>query len=293
MTTLVTGATGLIGRQLVARVANPVVLSRGDISIGAPSYRWDASTESPPIEALRGAEVIFHLAGDPVADGRWTSEKRRRIHDSRVLGTRHLVATIAELEAKPRVLVSASAVGYYGDRGDEALDERSSAGSGFLADVCRAWEHEALDATKLGVRVACVRFGVVLAKSGGALGRMLPAFKLGLGARIGNGRQWMPWIHVDDAVGILLHASVTPSIVGPVNAVAPIPITNNEFTQALGKALQRPALLAIPAGVLNFALGETGSMLLASQRVFPSVANETGYRFKQKTIDEALREIAR
>ena len=184
---------------------------------------------------------MFNLAGEPVSEGRWTDEKKRRIRDSRVVGTRDLVAGLALLKSRPRVLVSASAVGYYGDRGDEELDERSAAGHGFLAEVCADWEREAMAASQLGIRVVCVRIGIVLAPGGGALARMLTPFRMGVGGRLGSGRQWMPWIHIKDVAGIMLHASWNNEINGPMNAVAPSPVTNADFTRALAHAVHRPA----------------------------------------------------
>ena len=230
---------------------------------------------------------MFHRAGDPVA-GRWTSEKKRRIRDSRVIGTRNLVAGMAALEARPRVLVSASAVGYYGDRGDEVLDEHSPQGSGFLADVCAEWEREAMAAGRLGVRVVCVRIGIVLSTRGGALPRMLTPFKLGAGGRFGSGKQWMPWIHIDDVVGLLLHAASTVQLHGPMNAVSPNPATNAEFSHALGHAVHRPAILPVPKTSLRIALGEMSEVLTASERVLPNVATASGYTFKYPDLREAL-----
>jgi uncharacterized protein (TIGR01777 family) len=221
--------------------------------------------------------VVFNLAGEPVAEGRWTDERKRRIRDSRVLGTRNLVAGLAGLTTRPRVLVSASAVGYYGDRGDQTLDETSSPGHGFLADVCVEWEREALAAERLGIRVVCVRTGIVLAHGGGALAKMLTPFRMGAGGKLGNGRQWMPWIHLDDEVGILLHAMKDARLHGAINAVGPRPVTNAEFTRALGRAMHRPAFLPVPKTALRLAFGEMSEILTASQRVLPKEAERTGY----------------
>jgi uncharacterized protein (TIGR01777 family) len=226
--------------------------------------------------------------GEPAADGRWTAEKKRRIRDSRVVGTRNLVAGLAALDKRPRVLVSASAVGYYGDRGDELLDERSARGEGFLADVCVEWEREAMAAERLGIRVVCVRIGLVMSTAGGALAKMLPPFRLAAGGRLGNGRQWMPWIHIDDLVGILLHAARSDAIRGPINGVAPAPATNAAFTLALARAVRRPAVLPMPAFALNVAFGEMAGMLMASQRVVPALALRGGYAFSHPDVDGAL-----
>ena len=290
---LITGGTGLLGQELLANLADAVVLSRDPARAtrklgGARVVRWDPATEAAPLEALQGVEAIFNLAGESVAGGRWTEDQKRRIRDSRVVGTRNLVAGLRALDRKPEVLVSASAVGYYGDRGDEDLDESSPAGRGFLAEVCTEWEHEALAAEALGVRVVCVRIGIVLAPGGGALARMITPFKLGAGGRLGSGKQWMPWIHIDDAVGVLLHASRTAAVRGGMNAVSPHPVTNAEFTRALGHAVHRPAFLTVPKTALRIAFGEMSEILMASQRVLPRVAERAGYAFKHNELDGAL-----
>jgi uncharacterized protein (TIGR01777 family) len=293
MQALVTGATGLLGRRLLGRLPGAVVLSRDPVKASAalPSvraYAWSPEAGPPPAEALAGVEAVFHLAGEPVGQGRWNAERKRRIRDSRVLGTRHLVASLGALAKPPRVLVSASAVGYYGDRGDEELDETSAAGRGFLADVCREWEREALLAEARGIRVVCARMGIVLSAGGGVLARMLPPFRVFLGGRLGSGRQWMPWIHIDDAVGILLYAARDEAMRGPVNAVGPAPVTNAEFTRALGQALGRPAVMAVPGFALRAALGEMSELLTASQRALPRVAARAGYVFRHASLAKAL-----
>lgn len=293
MKTLVTGATGLIGRALVGRLESTVILSRDPEQAtsslpGVEAHPWAPEAEPPPAKALQGVEVVFHLAGAPVAAGRWTAERKRRIRDSRVLGTRNLVAGLAAQASRPRVLVSASAVGYYGDRGDDELDERSAPGRGFLAEVCVEWEREALAAERLGLRVVCVRTGVVLASSGGALAKMLTPFRMGAGGKLGSGRQWMPWIHLDDEVGILLHAMRDARIHGAINAVAPRPVTNAEFTRALAASLHRPAFLPLPKAALCLAFGEMSELLTASQRVLPKEAEGTGYAFRYPELAGGL-----
>jgi hypothetical protein len=293
MRTLITGGTGLIGRALLPRLQSAIVLTRDPARAGSrlgavEVQPWRLETELPPPAALRDVEIIFHLAGEPVASGRWTAERKRRIRDSRVLGTRHLVDAIAQLEHRPRVLVSASAVGYYGDRGDEELDESAAAGRGFLAEVCGEWEREAMAAVRLGVRVVCARTGIVLAPGGGALARMLLPFRMGLGGPLAGGRQWMPWVHIDDVVGLLLHASRDDRIRGAVNAVGPRPVTNGEFTRALGSALRRPAWLPVPGMLLRAAFGEISEILTASQRAFPRVAERYGYVFSHTELAGAL-----
>ena len=298
MHTVITGATGLIGGAVVNRLLGGVALTRDPArararldSIGGHAWEalpWEPEAGPPPAEALRGARAVINLAGESVADKRWSSAKKRRIRDSRVVGTRNLVAGLATLAEKPEVLVSASAVGYFGDRGDETLDEQSPAGRGFLAEVCREWEREALAAEALGIRVVCVRIGVVLAPAGGAIARMLMPFKLGVGGRLGSGRQWMPWVHIDDVVGLLLHSLRTEAVRTAIHAVAPNPVTNTEFAKALGHALRRPALLAVPEAFLHLAFGDMSEVMTASQRVVPRVAQRTGYTFAYSELSGAL-----
>jgi len=296
MRTLVTGATGLIGKQLIGKVENPVVLSRNPDEArrrlgNVEAYAWNPAGGQPPVEALRGVEVVFNLVGEPVFEGRWTDEKKRRIRDSRVAGTRNLVSALAALESRPKVLVSASAVGYYGDRGDEELDERSIPGQGFLAEVCVDWEREAMAAERLGIRVVCLRVAIVLAPSGEALAGMLTPFRMGVGGRLGNGRQWMPWVHIKDMVGLLLHASRNEGIRGPMNGVAPRPVTNADFTRALAHAVHRPAILPMPRVALRLAFGEVSDILIASQKVLPRVAEQSGYAFEHPDLAGALDDV--
>jgi uncharacterized protein (TIGR01777 family) len=292
MRALVTGATGFIGRHLVATLERPVVLSRdpdearrllGDVE----AYAWQPEAGPPAPAALDGVDVIFHLAGESIS-GRWSERKKRAIRESRVAGTHHLVAGLAACAKRPRALISASAIGFYGDRGDEVLDEESATGRDFLAEVCRAWEDEAGRARSLGMRVACVRTGIVLGADGGALERMLGPFRLGLGGRLGRGDQWMSWIHLDDELGLLRHAAARDEIDGPLNVVSPTPVRNVDFTTALAFALGRPAILPAPRFALRLAFGELADALLASQRVMPRVAERTGYRFLHPTLDGAL-----
>lgn len=296
MRALVTGATGLIGKHLIGKLENPVVLTRNPDEarrrLGSiEAYSWNPESGPAPAEALRGVEAVFNLAGEPVFEGRWTDEKKRRIRDSRVAGTRNLVSAIAPLEIRPKVLVSASAVGYYGDRGDQELDETSTPGGDFLAQVCVDWEREAMVAEQLGIRVVCVRIGIVLAPGGGALATMLTPFRMGIGGRLGNGRQWMPWIHIKDMAGLMLHASRNEAIRGPMNAVAPRPVTNIDFTSALAHAVHRPAMLPMPRIALRLALGEVSDILLASARVLPRVAEHSGYVFEHPDLAGALDDV--
>jgi uncharacterized protein (TIGR01777 family) len=296
MRALVTGATGFIGRRLVGRLDTVIVLSRNPDRVRgtlpkADVHRWDPMAGPPPAEAFRGVEVVFHLAGEPVAEGRWNAAKRARLRDSRTIGTQHLVQGLEASSERPKVLVSASAVGFYGSRGDEVLEETAAPGNDFLADVCKAWEAASQPARASGVRVVNPRIGIVLGQGGGALAKMLTPFKLGVGGRLGSGRQWMPWIHIDDLVGLLLHAANHSEIEGPMNGAAPNPVTNREFTSTLARALHRPAILPAPAFALKLALGEFAEVLLGSQRVSPAVAERTGYVFQYPELAGALRAI--
>jgi hypothetical protein len=294
MRALVTGATGFIGRRLLRHLDHPVVLSRnpdkaegqlGDVQAVA----WDPLAGPPAQHVFDGIDAVFHLAGESVGDGRWTIAKKQRIRDSREIGTRNLVVGIERCRERPKVLVSASAVGYYGSRGDTVLDESAQPADDFLARVCLAWEAESQRATAFGVRVVNPRTGIVLGEQGGALAQMLPLFKLCLGGRLGDGRQWMPWIHVDDVVELMLHAVEHDSIRGPMNTVAPSPVTNREFTRVLAQVLRRPAVLPAPALGLRLLIGEFADVLLGSQRVVPNVALNTGYNFRYPELEEALK----
>lgn len=292
---LVTGSTGLVGRALLRALGgHALATTRGaplKLEGASEVVRWDASSRLPS-GALDRVDAIFHLAGEPVAEGRWTDAKKARIAASRVDSTRAIVDSIAARQPgdRPRVLVCASAVGIYGSRADEVLDEAAAPADGFLAEVCRAWEAEAARAEALGVRVVSLRIGIVLAKEGGALAKMRLPFQLGLGAALGSGEQWMPWIHLDDVVGLLRFAAANEALRGPVNAAAPAIVTNAEFTEALGRALHRPTLLRAPRFALELALGEVAAVVLASQRVVPKRALEAGFEFSYPRLEEALAE---
>ena len=278
----VTGASGFVGRRLceAARARGHEVVAIGRSS---GDRLWDPMAQPAPLE---GAEGVVHLAGDPVAGGRWTKSKMARIRDSRVTGTRNLVAGIQK--AKPRVLVSASAIGYYGDRGEEELTEDSAPGAGFLAGVCRDWEREA-DAS--GVRTARLRIGIVLGAGGGALEKMRTPFNLGLGGRLGSGRQWMSWVHVDDLVGLILHAAEKEPVSGPLLATAPGPVTNLEFTKTLGRVLGRWTILPMPRWQVRLLLGKVAELLCSSQRCRPEKTLESGFVFRHESLEPALRAI--
>jgi uncharacterized protein (TIGR01777 family) len=292
----VTGATGLIGSRLVARL-----LERGDevtvLTRDAERARsalgdvdavvWEPTSTAGPTEALAGRDGVVHLAGEPVAQ-RWSDMVKERIWTSREAGTRCLVAGLRGAEPRPGVLVSASGVGYYGPRGDERLDEGAEPGDDFLAHVTKAWEAEAAAAEKLGLRVVMVRTGVVLDRAGGALAKMLPPFRAGIGGPVAGGRQYMPWIHLDDLVGIYLAALDGDDWSGPVNASAPEPVTNKEFSKALGRALHRPAFAPVPAIALRILYGEMAEIVTAGQRAVPKRALELGYDFRHPDLNEAL-----
>lgn len=299
MRALVTGATGFVGKRLLAKLQRPVVLSRDATQaakrlarFGANVYAWEPQGGSPPVDAFLGVDTIFHLAGDPVAEGRWTKAKKARIRDSRVLGTRNLVAGLRKLPIKPQVLVSASAVGIYGSRGDEELTETSAPADDFLAEVCAGWEREALAARELGIRVVPIRVGIVLGEKGGALGKMLTPFKLGLGSPLGSGNQYMPWVHIDDLVELMLFAAGNSSVATPLNGVSPHPVTNREFTKTLGRVLGRPTFFPpVPGFMLRLMLGEFADVLLGSQRVLPQAALAAGFKFQHPELEPALRNV--
>jgi uncharacterized protein len=285
MRIVITGASGFIGTRLTDVLRDSghevVTLGRG----ASAHYRWDASSE-PPVEAFEGAGGVVQLAGEPVAQ-RWSDEVKRKIRESRVLGTERLVRGIAAARQRPRVLVCASAVGYYGDRGEEVLTEEAGPGRGFLPEVCREWEARAEAATALGLRVVKVRIGVVLGANGGALKEMLTPFRLGVGGRIGNGRQWMPWIHLDDIAGIFRHALET-DVAGALNGASPGTVRNVDFTAALGKALHRPTVFPVPEFALKLRFGEMAGVLFESQRVVPAATERSGYRFRYPELGAAL-----
>ena len=295
MNILVTGASGLIGSTLVPFLSSTghevTRLVRSQPRPGERAVRWEPTAGSIEESGLRGVEAVVHLAGENISE-RWTAEKKARIRDSRVTGTRLLCEALARLDPPPKVLVSASAIGYYGDRGEEILTEDSPPGQGFLAEVCRAWEASTAPAQQKGIRVVPVRFGVVLSDAGGALAKMLPPFRMGMGGILGSGRQYVSWIAVDDAVGAIHHVVVTESLRGPTNATSPNAVTNQEFTKALGKVLGRPTVVPMPAFAARLMFGEMADgLLLASARVQPAKLVASGYAFRYPDLEAALRHL--
>jgi uncharacterized protein len=297
MRVTVTGATGLLGPALVAalqqRGAEVTVLSRdpdrarerlGEVQ----AVGWDLMAEAAPAEAVTGRDAVFHLAGEPVAQ-RWSAHAKQAIRDSRVTGTRNLLEGISSATARPAVLISSSAIGYYGRHGEEPIDEDAPPGSDFLAQVCVEWEAQAARAAELGVRVVMVRTGVVLDTDGGALEKMLTPFRLGVGGPVAGGRQYVSWIHTDDLVGLALAAMDGEEWSGPINATAPEPVTNAQLSRELGRVLHRPALLPVPGFALSLLYGEMAEIVTRGARVVPAKPLVLGYEFMHPRLPEALR----
>ncbi|MFM7072912.1 MAG: TIGR01777 family oxidoreductase [Planctomycetota bacterium] len=298
---LVTGGTGLVGSALIPALAadgHPISLLTRVTSTaasgpaGVDRVSWEPNAGKLDADALQGVEGVVHLAGDGIATGRWTRTKKQRIRESRVEGTRLLCEKLAAMKRPPKVLISASAIGYYGHRGDSMVDEKALPGQGFLPEVSEAWERATRPAVDAGIRVVNLRIGIVLSRDGGALQKMLLPFQLGLGGIVGHGGQYWSWVSLSDLVGIIRHALSNNSVHGPVNAVAPGSVTNREFTKALGRVLRRPTLFPLPAVVARIMLGEMADgLLLASARVAPVRLMESGYRFQHPEIEGALRAV--
>ena len=299
MKVLISGSSGLVGGALLRKLessGNQIGrLVRNASTVRAPDVLWHPGELLDP-EPVSGFDAVVHLAGRNLA-GRWNREMKREIRESRLLGTATIsraVSAAFRASGRPSVLVSVSAIGYYGNRGSELLTESSAAGTGFLAELCREWEAAASPAAEAGVRLVLPRLGVVLSRTGGAMGRILPIFRLGLGGRLGSGRQYWSWITLEDAVAAIEFAITSPALTGPLNLVAPNPVTNAEFTAALGRALRRPAIFPVPAFALRLALGEMADeALLASQRVQPEKLLKSGFRFAHPQLEEALEQILR
>jgi uncharacterized protein len=292
----ITGASGLIGRRLLKNLGASghtlTVVSRHagtNVPPGVGVVAWDPMRGPAPEDSVRNANAVIHLAGEPVAQ-RWNADAKRRIRESRVVGTRNLVQALSKLRNPPQTLVCASAVGYYGSRGDEVLREDSAPDNSYLAEVCAAWEKEAVAAESFGMRVVRVRTGVALDARGGALQRMLTPFRMGAGGRLGDGRQWMSWIHLAD-LAAMFQFSVENEVRGALNGVAPIPVTNADFTQALAKALHRPTIFPVPAFGLKLLFGEMSEVLLASQRVLPAAPEAAGFKFRFPELGGALQDL--
>ncbi|HEX3433586.1 MAG TPA: TIGR01777 family oxidoreductase [Solirubrobacteraceae bacterium] len=297
----VTGATGLIGPRVIGALqaggAEVSVLSRDGPRAAkrlagagvqpVQAFTWDLMSEAAPAEALEGRDAVVHLAGENIAQ-RWNDRSKQAIRESRVTGTRNLLAGLEQTNARPAALVSSSGVGYYGAHGEEPLDEEAPAGSDFLARICVDWESEASKASALGMRVAIVRTGVVLDKHGGALEKMLPPFRLGVGGPVAGGRQFISWIHRDDLAGLIATAARDERWSGPINATAPEPVTNRDFSRALGRALKRPAVLPVPGLALQVLYGEMAEIVTEGARVVPAKALVLGFQFAHADLAEAL-----
>jgi uncharacterized protein len=299
MRILVSGSTGFLGTALIetlvgqrheiARLVRPATKRETGSAARTQSIAWDPVAGQFDSEGAEGADALVHLAGASIADGRWNAARKKLLGTSRIDATRHLFAALAKLQRPPRVVVAASAIGYYGNRGDETLTEASAPGRDFLAGLCEKWEAETARASEFGARAVRLRFGIILAAHGGALPRMVTPFKLGAGGRLGDGRQWMSWVALPDVVSIVQYCLTNEGIAGPVNVVAPNPAQNSEFTRVLAKTLHRPAIFPAPAFALRLALGEMAdSLLLVSQKVVPSRLVDSGYRFQQPDLAEAL-----
>ena len=300
MRVLLSGGSGLIGRRLAQRLAaagdQPVILSRrpakvDDPPAGAVVEEWDAADPQRLAELAEGADALVHLAGEGVASGRWTAERKRRIRDSRLRSTTAVAEALRRTGGRPPVLVQASAVGYYGPCGDEVVTEEHPSGDDFLAKVCVEWENASAPVEELGVRRALVRTGIVLSTEGGALPQMVRPFKLFAGGPVGSGDQWMPWIHIDDEVGAIEFLLRHDEARGPFNLAAPAPLTNREFSRAIGRALGRPSLLPAPAFAMKLLFGEMATLLLDGQRAVPARLEELGYEFRFADADAALADL--
>jgi len=293
MNILITGASGFVGSALT-----PILIAAGHQVTrlvrsqpkSVDEVQWDPQTGVRDLARLEGIDAVIHLAGENIAAGRWTQEQKARIRNSRLQGTQTLCQALTQLALPPKVLISASAMGYYGDRGEEILHEESPPGCGFLPEICIAWEEATKPAERSGIRVVLLRIGIVLSPTGGPLAKMLLPFKLGLGGVVGSGKQYMSWIALDDLIGAITHTLTTEALWGPVNCVAPNPVTNSEFTTTLGNVLSRPTVLTVPAFVLRLVLGQMADdLLLSGARLEPKRLVETQYQFRYPRLEEALR----
>ena len=304
MRILVSGSTGFLGTaaiealeregNTIARLVRPETLQRGPAGGSGQTVAWDPIAGKFDAAAAEGADALVHLAGASIAGGRWSLSRKNLLRSSPIEATRHLIGAVSKLRRPPRVIVASSAIGYYGNRGDETLTETSAPGSDFLSKLCREWEAETARGAEFGARVVSLRFGIILAAHGGALPRMLAPFQMGVGGRLGTGRQWMSWLTLQDALSMIQFALASAGLAGPVNAVTPNPVTNAEFTKILAKTLHRPALFPAPAFALRLALGEMAdALLLSSQKVVPSKLVSAGYRFLQPDLADGLMKVLR
>ena len=299
MTIVVTGGTGFVGQRLVAALVDAghrvILLTRNPTGVrrppGVEAKVWDGETIGPWVACIDGADAVINFAGEPIAGGRWTVRRKRRIVDSRIRATRAIVRAIGSAAIKPRVLLNASAVGYYGSVPEGDVTEDAPTGAGFLADTCRMWEEEARRVGQFGVRVVLMRMGIVLGEGGGALEKMILPFRLFVGGPVGSGRQWFPWIHADDVVGAVMFALERVSLSGPVNLAAPEPATLASFCRTMGRVMGRPSWLRIPEWALKLLLGEMAGMLLGGQRIIPAQLRRSGYVFLYPELEPALRSI--
>lgn len=296
MKILISGSSGFIGSELVSSLRDRghevIRLVRDEKELSEDTLLWDPQHREIRPEFFEGFDAVINLAGENIANGRWSPEKKRKIYDSRVIGTHMLAELLARLKQPPKLLINASAVGYYGDRGDAILDENSASGQGFLAEVCKKWEEAANSAAQAGIRVIKLRFGVILSVKGGMLSKMLLPFRLGLGGPLGSGKQYISWVSMDDLMGVFFHLLSHPEMEGAINVCTPHPVTNKEFTKTLASVLRRPAFFSVPASLLRFILGEMADeMLLGSTRAVPKVLEESGYTFLYPDLKGALRHL--
>ncbi len=299
MKIVVCGMSGLIGRPLTTALLqkHELVVLRRKLAPAKSAYSGREVLWNPPYlsdnwtKEINGASAVINLSGEPIAGKHWTADQKKELRNSRIHTTRAILAAIAQARVKPKILINASAIGFYGPRDSTPVDETTGGGSGFLAELCREWETEALKAKEMGVRTALLRTGIVLAKEGGALAKILPIFKLGAGGPLGSGKQFMSWIHIEDEVGAVVKILEDPSIEGPVNLTAPQPVTMAQFALALGKAVKRPARLPVPGFVLKLLLGEMSEMLLTGQNVYPKKLTKAGFKFKYPSLEPALMEL--
>ncbi len=301
MKILVAGASGFIGNELLKKLTDYkyeiVVLTRNldkatfRLPVLCKAYEWEPESGNLPLKSLEGIDAVINLTGENIASGRWSVNQKKSIENSRILSARNLVSAMKNLDKKPKVFLSASAIGFYGDNGDKEMNENSLPGSDFLSQICQKWETEIFKAEELGIRTVALRIGMVLGHDGGALQKMLPPFQIGLGGKLGSGKNWISWIHLEDLTEMIVHALTATNLNGPVNAISPYPETNEQFTKTMGKVLKLPTIFTVPTFALKFVLGELSSLLLASQRVSAKKILRSEFSFKFPHLEQALTEI--